>query len=280
MIFCLGAINVDFIFIAHRWPAEHEKLRAQDYVCVGGGSAANTAVELSMLGREVSIVGGVGTDDLGDFALSSLVKAGVNVDDVVRSSEWKTGCAAIRSVGGSKSILTAGTRDADQIFNSLSALEIQPGDHVHFSWALPEGVHDQLRYWRRTGVSLSWETDGRMSISAAELFDIIFMNADERAMYESSGGLTSNWLNSLQHNVTVVVTLADIGAEAYLKGRRYFYGASKVEVVDRTGGGDAFDAGFLSAWLDRRPLDVCLKCGLESAAIIIGQLGPQRRSNL
>jgi sugar/nucleoside kinase (ribokinase family) len=277
MIFCVGAINVDFIFISQRWPAEHEKYRAEDYVCVGGGSAANTAVELSMLGREVSIVGGVGTDDLGDFALRSLVKARVNVDHVVRRNGWKTGCAAIRSVGGSKSILTAGTRDADPVFNSLSALEIQPGDHVHFSWALPEGLHDQLRQWRRTGVSLSWETDGRMSMSAAELFDIIFMNADERSMYECSGALTNDWLDSSRHNVTVAVTLANIGAEAYLKGRRYFCGASEVKVVDRTGGGDAFDAGFLSAWLDRRPLDVCLKYGLESAAIIIGGLGPQRR---
>jgi sugar/nucleoside kinase (ribokinase family) len=280
MIFCLGAINVDFIFITDRWPTEHEKHRAEDYVCVGGGSAANTAVELSMLGCEVSIIGGVGTDDLGELALSSLAKAGVNIDYVVKRNEWKTGCAAIRSIGGSKSILTAGTRDADPIFNSLPALNIQPGDHVHFSWALPERLHDQLRQWRRTGVSLSWETDGRMSMSDAELFDIIFMNEDERAMYENSGALTNNWLNSSLHNVTVVVTLADIGAAAYVKGRRYFYGASKVEVVDRTGGGDAFDAGFLSAWLDRRPLNECLKCGLESAAAIIGQVGPQRRTNL
>jgi sugar/nucleoside kinase (ribokinase family) len=279
MIVCVGAINVDFIFITDRWPAEHEKYRAEDYVCVGGGSAANTAVELSMLGREVSIVGGVGTDDLGSLALSSLVKAGVNVDHVVRRNGWKTGCAAIRSVGRSKSILTAGTRDADAIFNSLSALQIQPGDHVHFSWALPERSHDQLRQWRQSGTSLSWETDGRMSMPAAELFDVIFMNADERVLYESSGVLTDNWLNSSQHNVTVVVTLADIGAQAYLKGRRYFHGASKVEVVDRTGGGDAFDAGFLSAWLDREPLDECLKSGLESAAVIIGLLGPQRQSN-
>jgi sugar/nucleoside kinase (ribokinase family) len=279
MIVCIGAINVDFIFIAHRWPGEHEKYRAEDYVCVGGGSAANTAVELSILGREVSIVGAVGTDGLGDLALSSLVKAGVNVGHVIRTNGWKTGCAAIRSAGGSKSILTAGTRDADPIFNSLPALEIQPGDHVHFSWALPERLHDQLRQWRRTGVSLSWETDGRMNMSAAELFDIIFMNADERAMYESSGVLMNNWLNSSRHSVTVVVTLADIGAEAYLGGHRYFHGTSKVEVVDRTGGGDAFDAGFLSAWIDRRPLDECLKRGLESAAVIIGQLGSQRRSN-
>jgi ribokinase len=279
MIVCVGAINIDFIFISDRWPAEHEKYRADDYVCVGGGSAANTAVELSMLGRQVSIIGGLGTDDLGDFALRRLVKAGVNTDHVVRKHGWKTGCAAIRSAGSSKSILTAGTIDAEFIFNSLSILKIQQGDHIHFSWAPLEDLHDRLRQWRRKGVSLSWETNGRMSTPTAEFFDVIVMNADEKAMYARSGVLPNNWLTSSEHNVTVVVTLASIGAEAYFKGRRFFCGASKVKVVDRTGGGDAFDAGFLSAWLDRRPLDVCLKCGLESAAIIIGQLGPQRQSD-
>jgi ribokinase len=279
MIVCVGAINVDLIFISDRWPAEHEKYRADDYVCVGGGSAANTAVELSMLGRQVSIIGGLGTDDLGDFALRRLVKAGVNVDHVVRRDGWKTGCAAIRSVGSSKSILTAGTIEADFIFNSLSALEIQQGDHVHFSWAPLENLHDQLQQWRRSGVSLSWETNGRMSTPTAEFFDVILMNADEKETYARAGVLTNNWLTSSQHNVIVVVTLASIGAEAYFKGRRFFCATNEVKVVDRTGGGDAFDAGFLSAWLDRRPLDVCLKYGLESAAITIGQLGPQRRSD-
>jgi sugar/nucleoside kinase (ribokinase family) len=279
MIICVGAINIDLIFISNRWPAEHEKYRADDYVCVGGGSAANTAVELSMLGRQVAIVGGLGTDDLGDFAMRRLVKAGVNTNHVVRRHGWKTGCAAIRSSGSSKSILTAASIDADVIFNSLSGLEIQQGDHVHFSWAPLEDLHDQLHLWRRKGVSLSWETNGRMSTATAEFFDVILMNADEKAMYAHSGVLPNKWLTSSEHNVTVVVTLASIGAEAYFKGRRFFCGANKVTVVDRTGGGDAFDAGFLSAWLDRCPIDICLKWGLESAAVIIGQLGPQRRSD-
>jgi sugar/nucleoside kinase (ribokinase family) len=77
MIVCIGSINVDFIFAAARWPTEHEKYRAQDYVCANGGSAANTAVELSRLGRKVTIVGGIGADDLGSIALISLIKAGI-----------------------------------------------------------------------------------------------------------------------------------------------------------------------------------------------------------
>ena len=110
MIVCIGSINVDFIFAAGRWPAEHEKYRADNYVCANGGAAANTAGELSRLGRKVTMVGGIGNDDLGNIALKGLIAAGVNVDHVIRRSDWKTGCAAIRSMGKSKSILTARCR--------------------------------------------------------------------------------------------------------------------------------------------------------------------------
>ena len=125
MIFCIGSINVDFIFAVGRWPADHEKYRAENYVCTNGGSAANTAVELSRLGRKVTIVAGIGTDDLANIALRSLVKADVNIDHVIRRSDWKTGCAAIRSMGESKSILTAGIVDPIIVFDSLRTLGVQ-----------------------------------------------------------------------------------------------------------------------------------------------------------
>jgi len=279
MIVCIGSINVDFIFAAGRWPAEHEKHLADNYVCATGGAAANTACELSRLGRKVTMVGGIGNDDLGEIALNGLIAAGVNVDHVIKRSAWKTGCAAIRSMGKSKSILTAGVVDVSVILDSLKTLSVQQDDHLHFSWVPSNEMHNQLQYWRHMGISLSWETDGQMNMPTAELFDIIFMNEVELKMYEQEGIVTDAWIRSLTHDLTVVVTLGDAGAETYFKGQRFFCKAQQVNVVDRTGGGDAFDAGFLDAWLRRCALDACLKRGLESAAIILGQSGPQYRSN-
>jgi ribokinase len=281
MIVCIGSINVDFIFATARWPDEHEKYRAESYVCASGGSAANTAVELSRLGRKVTIVGGIGTDDLGNIALRSLMKAGVNIENVVRRSAWKTGCAAIRSQGNNKSILTAGgIVDPTVVFESLQTLGVQRGDHLHFSWAPPQEIHDQLQRWRQMGVSLSWETDGRMNAHTAELMDVVFMNETERKTYEHKGVVTDAWIKSSKYDVTVITTLGDAGAEAYFRGRLFFCKAQQVKVVDRTGGGDAFDAGFLDAWLDQCDLDACLERGLRSAAILLGQVGPQYRSDL
>lgn len=107
----------------------------------------------------------------------------------------------------------------------------------------------------------------------------VFMNEDEREMYRRQGLITDTWIKGSKHDVTVVSTLDDVGAEAYFKGECFFCKASQVNVVDRTGGGDAFDAGFLDAWLDQCPLDACLKHGLRSAAIVLGQTGPQYRKD-
>jgi sugar/nucleoside kinase (ribokinase family) len=279
MIVCIGSINVDFIFAAGRWPAEHEKYLADDYVCATGGAAANTACELSRLGRRVTMVGGIGNDDLGKIALNGLIAAGVNVDHVIRRSDWKTGCAAIRSMGNSKSILTAGVVDVGVILDSLKKLCLKQSDHLHFSWFPSHEMHDQLQHWRHMGITLSWETDGRMNMLAAELFDVIFMNEVELKMYKDKGVITDAWIKSLKHDLVAVVTLGDVGAEAYFKGQRFFCKAHQVNIVDRTGGGDAFDAGFLDAWLDQCAPDTCLERGLRSAAIILGQPGPQYRTN-
>jgi hypothetical protein len=59
--------------------------------------------------------------------------------------------------------------DVAVIFDSLKTLSIQQSDHVHFSWTPSRELHDQLLHWRHMDISLSWETDGRMSVPTAEL---------------------------------------------------------------------------------------------------------------
>jgi sugar/nucleoside kinase (ribokinase family) len=118
-----------------------------------------------------------------------------------------------------------------------------------------------------------------MDMPTAELFDIIFVNEVELKMYEDKGTVTDAWIKSLKHDLTVVVTLGDVGAEAYFGGQRFFCKAPLVGIVDRTGGGDAFDAGFLDAWLGRCAVDACLERGLQSAAIILERPGPQYRND-
>ena len=70
------------------------------------------------------------------ISAQGLVKAEINIDKVVRRSDWKTGCAAFVPMGNSKSILTAGgIVDPTVVFEFSQILGAQRGDHLHFSWA-------------------------------------------------------------------------------------------------------------------------------------------------
>src|SRR5271167_4464720 len=90
----VGSINVDIIFEIERMPVAHEKLRAKHSFVVAGGSGANTAYWLAQLGHAVEMVGVVGSDPLGDFALKELDRAGVGTSRCLRAP-GSTGVAAI-----------------------------------------------------------------------------------------------------------------------------------------------------------------------------------------
>ena len=70
----------------------------------------------------------------------------------------------------------------------------------------------------------------------------------------------------------VVVKNGKDGAYAWSKGKLYHEPAIEVTPLDTTGAGDCFNAGFIKAWLDERPIEECLRWGN-----IVGGLSTQMR---
>jgi sugar/nucleoside kinase (ribokinase family) len=71
----------------------------------------------------------------------------------------------------------------------------------------------------------------------------------------------------------VVAKLGAQGALAVLDGRPVRVAPPDVAVVDTTGAGDSFDAGFLDAWLEDRPIADCLRAGVACGALSTRALG-------
>ena len=77
----------------------------------------------------------------------------------------------------------------------------------------------------------------------------------------------------LQYADTLVITLGEMGSKAITKDKEYYQPAFKVKVVDTTGAGDAFSAGFIYGLMKNLPLDLCLKIGNYIASYNIQYYG-------
>jgi sugar/nucleoside kinase (ribokinase family) len=123
--------------------------------------------------------------------------------------------------------------------------------------------------------------EGVRSMIEAGTIDILFGNEDEIRHLTGSGELDSS-IAALGGSVrTLVVTKGAAGALAVQDGRRVEIGAAPVEkVVDTTGAGDLFAAGFLAARCRGRALDACLEAGATCAAEVISHFGARPEADL
>lgn len=95
LICVLGSINVDLTFRAPHLPQPGETVLGQSLIQGHGGKGANQAVMAAKLGRNVAMVGRVGTDSFGDAALDNLHRHGIDTTHIRRDPERATGVASI-----------------------------------------------------------------------------------------------------------------------------------------------------------------------------------------
>jgi len=106
------------------------------------------------------------------------------------------------------------------------------------------------------------------NLDTCRSIDYLLPNEREASLLCSSD--SANYLSFAQHSglSQAVVKLGSRGAAMLANGRRYTVSSPPVEVVDTTGAGDAFDAGFIDALLDRSNPEDCLRraciCGALS----------------
>lgn len=239
-----------------------------------GGNAVNVAVQLAHLGHESYYLGAVGTDAAGLRTRRLLAKNGV----VTAHMQQRPGRTASTDIeiepGGDRIFLRedfgacAGYRPSEREIALLRTM-----DHVHIGWMDDGG---SLRgALADAGVSLSQDISVNTSADNLGLdgLTIVFCSAsNERAMAET---LLAHFL---ERGVRVgVVTLGAQGSIAATADERATVGIRTVEVIDTTGAGDSFIAGFVAAHAVGRPLRGCLEAGRDLAASTCTHVGGFRQ---
>ena len=276
----VGEIYIDHVFTGFAaWPQPGEEVFTDQYVQEIGGGAANTACGLARLGRSVRLVGAIGAKDATWFN-SRLDEFGVS-GDMLTLCEDRTGVTVSVSTVEDRTFFTylgANNRLAGLLQGAALLEQMKQSRHVHFAMPLdPHTAIHILPELRSAGCTTSldvgfqpkWLRDPE-SLIACRATDYFLPNEREASIV--CGGDAVDYLRfaeeqGLSHGV---LKLGPRGAAMSTGGKRYTVPSPDIAVVDTTGAGDAFDAGFIDALLDDAGPEDCLR-----RACICGGLSTQ-----
>ena len=265
---------------------------------VSGGSAGNTAAGVAALGARAGFIGQVAPDELGDFYRHNLTAAGVqfitepaNVGvPTARSMILVTpdGHRTMNTVLGAAQHLPASALDEEQIRNSaILYLEGYLWDPETPRYAMIRAIEVAREAGRKVAFTLSdifcvdRHRDGFNRLLDDGRIDILFANQAEIEALAGVAHLESAVAAVRERVDTLVVTRSEDGALAIRGSERADVPAEPIErLVDTTGAGDLFAAGFLVGEARGAGLERSLRLGAICAAEVIQHYGARPEADL
>jgi sugar/nucleoside kinase (ribokinase family) len=284
----LGDVNPDLVLRgADISPAfgQAEHLVDEAVVTVGG-SGAIMACGAARLGLRVAIVGVVGDDLFGSYMRDQLVGRGVNIRGVAVDPNRPSGVTVVLSTPRDRAILTAPGTIGDLRGSLVDPDLVRSTRHVHVSSYflqrglapdLPQLLADARAAGTSTSVDPNWDPSGAWDGGLPALLpavDLLLPNEIEATRLAHTSDLEAAVAALRARGPVVAVKAGERGALALGPGERAQVAAIPTSVVDTTGAGDSFDAGFVAAMLAGESLERCLaianSCGALSTRAVGG----------
>lgn len=262
------------------------KIEVNNLELHAGGSGHNVAVDLANFGHKVNFVGKVGDDYLGDQIIRNFKKEDVNIKNLKVVRDGKSGFSIIfLSPDGEKSIMVYNGCNLDLNVNNVPSQDIKNSKWLVFTSVTPRSslkfLRKAMELARKNNVKVLVNPSIRMiRLRKKELLefiknsDITIMNEKEinELMKTNNTILSMKKLNKLGAKF-VVVTLGIKGAIAYDGNKIYRQKGFRVKIIDSTGCGDSFTAGFLHYILKGKNINEALKFANANAALEIEDIG-------
>jgi sugar/nucleoside kinase (ribokinase family) len=256
LFFCIGDLDVDVLIEVDRLPTRDGKVNGVVKQKAPGGMAGNVAAALARLGSRVRVLGRVGDDADGAFAVKSLEQAGVDTSFVSRLAGVATfSCISLLTPDGEKSLVKLMTSAYRPDASDVTEAALNGVRHLHLT-----SIGDRALCRRVVGAARSSGATASLDIERADCpedaaalldaikgFDLIFCNAESRAFVDAAlerplAGLVA----------ALVTTLGADGGQVETAEGRISSPGFTPKIVDTTGAGDCFAAACLHARLAAR----------------------------
>jgi sugar/nucleoside kinase (ribokinase family) len=248
---------------------------------VPGGSSANTIRALSKLGASCAFLSHVGNDSWGDLFSRNLRDLGVDLR--LKQAPFTSRVLCLISPDGQRTFLGVDPQLEDL---SPSKEDLQNAKWLHVearSLSNQVYVENTLKMAKELGIKISIDLSSfniveqyrdLLAVLIRDYAEIVFCNEDEIMSFT---GLDAEQ-GSLQLQKVcpiVVVTLGSQGSLVGSQGKCTLIPPSPAEVVDTTGAGDYFAAGFLYGYLNEKSLQECGQLGNRLGSAIISVIGAE-----
>ena len=278
-----GALNLDRLYRVECLAKEGEHEEILEFEEFPGGSAANTTAGLARLGLKTGFIGAIGNDNEGQILLDDFRKSGINTDSI-SIIEGRTGIIiGFVDSKGERTLYPHPGVNSELEFKKEFVEYSKNARYLHLSSFVEDkqlGVQKKLVDLLPKDVKISFSPGilyARRGLSTLlpiiEKSHIVFLNASEIKEITGREYKEGSCLLIKKGAKMVAVTLGDGGC--YLRDRKgdYPVRAEKIDVVDTTGAGDAFSAGFLYGLISGREIVESGRLGNIAAALCIQRFG-------
>ncbi len=261
-----------------------------------GGSPANMAANMARLGMSTALVSCVGNDNLGIFLKNEVAKTGIDVSHIATDEFQPTSTVIVSRTQGTPDFIAY--RTADRMIQSSHIPDSLLSESAIFHttcFALSQepaqsSIVDAAKRANNLGCRVSldanyaieiwadrnqaWET-----ISAYCLHDgLVKLSEDDAERiygYKVSEEQVIKDFHAMGADLVCFTKGGDGSTISYEKGAKKIHlGVKPIEVIDATGAGDAFWAGFLTAFSEGKSIEICANAGGNLAALKLVTKGP------
>jgi fructokinase len=272
--------------------AEFEDLKKEIKIekVIAGGSVANTMAGIAYLQGNASFIGKINSDKFGEMYRKSLQDINVNFSYLEKDEDLSTGASIILITPDSERTMCTYLG----ISSHLSANDINENNIIDHELIFLEGylwdkgISEKMF---KHAISIAKKNKVKIAMSLSDIFcvtrhkadfynllkndlDILIGNENEINELANKKNLLDSVNQLKELNKLIVITRSEDGSMAVKNNEIITCNSIKVnKVLDLTGAGDLFAAGFLKKYLDKADIKKCLETGSILASKIIQKIG-------
>lgn len=283
----VGSVNTDMVVKGSRLPGPGETVTGGQFIMAAGGKGANQAVAAARLGAEVTLVAKVGRDVFGDQAIENYHREGILTDCILRDETNATGVALILVDDRGENLISvaSGANHALTPQELAGAADrIRTADVLMLQLEIPmETICAAAQMAAEAGVPVILDPAPAALLPEGLLQHVTYLTPNETEAERLTGIAVRDESSARQVAARLLAAgarhvLVTLGAKGVLladKDHAVLIPSERVEAVDTTAAGDAFNGGLAWALAGKTELEQAVRQACLVGALSATRLGAQ-----